>query len=262
MPEFAPITPYPDINALLRDLRTRMQAILGEKLVGVYLYGSLVWGDFDHDVSDVDLLAALTADVDDREFVALQAMHDAIAAQYPAWNDRIETQYFSIEGLRNFREKPFPMCNISPGEPFHRMTAGRDWLMNWYFVLIYGITLYGPPPNTIIPPIGKMEFIARAREDATFWRGYVTNTRDSAQYQAYAILTLCRGWYTVTNGEQVSKRRAAEWAAERLPDWADLIRAALIGRSDPANNRVSYRETQNFVAHMAGLIEQIEQTES
>lgn len=248
-----PPTVQPILDALCEGIRNT----LGDHLIGIYVYGSLVWGDFDPDVSDIDLLAAITADLTDSQFEAIRALHADIAARFPAWDDRIETQYFGIDGLQHFREKASPMCAISPGDPFHRLTAGPDWLMNWYFVRTYGLTLYGPPPENVIPPIGKAEFIRRARLDATFWRGHILNTRDSRQYQSYAVLTLCRGYYTVTHAEQVSKRRAAEWAIERLPAWADLIRAALIGRRDPAQNRVTYPDAERFVHFMADLIESL-----
>ncbi|MEZ0537617.1 nucleotidyltransferase domain-containing protein [Caldicellulosiruptoraceae bacterium PP1] len=50
-------TPYEDINHLLNSLLSRIQNIFGTKFLGFYLYGSLVWGDFDKDISDIDLLA-------------------------------------------------------------------------------------------------------------------------------------------------------------------------------------------------------------
>jgi hypothetical protein len=48
-------TPYTDMNALIEQLLSRIQEVLGEKLVGLYLYGSLVTGDFDHGSSDIDI---------------------------------------------------------------------------------------------------------------------------------------------------------------------------------------------------------------
>lgn len=50
-------TPYEDVNTLLGALLARIRSVLGINLVGVYLYGSLPSGDFDPDVSDIDLLA-------------------------------------------------------------------------------------------------------------------------------------------------------------------------------------------------------------
>jgi hypothetical protein len=68
-------TPCVDINQLLELLLSGMQKILGGKLVGLYLNGSLVIGDFDPNISDIDLVAALSSDIDDKEFEELQKMH-------------------------------------------------------------------------------------------------------------------------------------------------------------------------------------------
>ncbi len=67
-----PATHYPHINELLETLLSQIQAILGEKLVGFYLYGSLVRGDFDYEISDIDLLAATATNVDKNEFHVLK----------------------------------------------------------------------------------------------------------------------------------------------------------------------------------------------
>jgi hypothetical protein len=38
------LTPFPDVDALVDLLLARMEAILGQKLVGLYLSGSLATG--------------------------------------------------------------------------------------------------------------------------------------------------------------------------------------------------------------------------
>jgi len=52
-----------DIKNLLDLLLVEIQKVLGKKLKGLYLYGSLVWGDFDIGVSDIDLLATTSDEV-------------------------------------------------------------------------------------------------------------------------------------------------------------------------------------------------------
>jgi len=52
-------TKYPQVNELISTLSSQMQEILGKKLIGLYLDGSLVMGDFDIDISDIDLTAVL-----------------------------------------------------------------------------------------------------------------------------------------------------------------------------------------------------------
>jgi hypothetical protein len=242
-------TQYPEINRLLDVLLAELQRILRNKLVGFYLYGSLVWGDFDIDISDVDLLAALTSDLTPDESNALKRMHDDIAARFPAWQNRIEVQYFSTHGLKTFKTQVSPMGNISPGEPFHIIKAGRDWLMNWYFVQDHGVTLYGPPPSTLIDSISVVEFVQRARDDAKEWRDRIKKI-ENATGQSYAILTLCRALYTIRHRRHVSKSRAIEWAKKQYPEWATLLQNALIWRKDPTYGGANLADTKRFVNFM------------
>src|SRR3954452_25213147 len=100
-----PTTQFPDIDALLDELRDRHQALLGAKLAGLYLFGSLVWGDFDHDSSDIDLLAALSSAVGERELAALERLHADFIAIHPYWRNRVEVAYVALEALRTFREQ-------------------------------------------------------------------------------------------------------------------------------------------------------------
>ncbi len=251
-----PITLFPDIDELLALLLSKLRNILEDNLVGLYLYGSLVWGDFDYDISDIDLLTATARPINDSEFNTLKQMHDDFALHYERWNGRIEVQYFSLHGLKTFKSQSTKMGNISPGEPFHIIEAGKAWLMNWYFVQDYGVTLFGPSPKTLIDPISKQEFIQAVRDHAKQWRGYVIQSRNNLPYQSYAILTLCRALYTAMNSEQVSKSRAALWAAKQFPEWSTLIENALIWRKDgkAAHAESAYPQTERFVHFMIDQI--------
>jgi predicted nucleotidyltransferase len=251
--------PHPKINALLQLLLAEIQNVLGSKLVGLYLYGSLVWGDFDYEISDIDLLAAVATDVDEQEFDGLKQMHNAFTRNHPEWRDRIEVQYFSCYGLKTFKSQSSPMVNISPGEPIHFIKAGAEWLMNWYFVREYGVTLFGPPPATLIEPISEDEFLQAVKDHARVWREHIVQTMHSRPYQSYAILTMCRALYTSRTGQQVSKRKAALWAQQQLPEWRSLIQKAIEWRADSRNQQIvheaTYPETAAFVHAMIERIE-------
>ena len=245
-----------DIQDLLDPLLVEMRATLGGKLVGVYVYGSLVTGDFDRAVSDLDVFAALESDLSPSDFTALDALHHRWAAAHPEWKDRLEIGYLSRHGLQTFRTEASPMGNISPGEPFHMIEAGHLWLTNWYVVRTYGITLYGPPPEAIIPPISADEFRETVKAHLVGWREWI-NDIERRPSQAYAILTMCRAFYTVRHGAQVSKVKAAAWTADQLPVWANLIHSAVSWRQqwrEPADDAVTLAETRRFVTYMIDLI--------
>lgn len=238
------------VRSLVADLASEVRSALGSDLVGLYVYGSLVTGDFDERVSDVDLLAVTRTSLNDEKFGLLDAMHHQVAARYPDWNDRIEIAYFGADALEAFRAdrgKRAPIAVISPGEPFHVKDAGTDWLLNWYVVRNNGLRLLGPPTPELFGQITTAELHAAVRTQMEEWREWVYSASHPG-FQAYAILTACRGLYTHEHGEIVSKVRSAHWAKGRLPQWADAIDHALelrllgghVGHADQA-------ETARFV---------------
>src|SRR5262245_614060 len=97
-----PPTAYQDITEMMSTLLSQVQAVLGQKLIGVYLFGSLVWGDFDDDVSDIDLLVATASDIDEEEFSALHRMQQQFVGAHKRWDDRIEIAYLSVVALQTF----------------------------------------------------------------------------------------------------------------------------------------------------------------
>ncbi len=253
-------TNYAHVNDFLVDLLARMQSVLGEKLVGLYLYGSLVTSDYDDTVSDIDLLAVVAADVDMATFEALNTMQNGLLAQYPQWQDRLEIAYLSALALKTFKTQNSPIAVISPGEPFNIKEAGIDWLINWYVVREKGVTLFGPPPAVVIESIASTEYVAAVKAHMMAWREWINaDWIGSRPSQAYAILTVCRGLYTIQYGEQPSKIRAAAWAEKELPQWASLIQNAVLWRQAWRENEVDHAatlpETRRFVHFVIDRIE-------
>lgn len=244
------ITGYPKIGGLLVRLLHHMQPVLDEDLVGLYLYGSLVAGGFDPEVSDLDVLAVTSSDIDDQQFEALDDMHNAIAAQNPEWEGRIEVQYIAANALETFKTQRSQIAVISPGEPFHVKEAGIDWLINWYLVHEQGRVLFGPNPQTVIPSITREEFLRAVREQARHWVEWANQPRDQ-RGQSYAILTMCRALVAYQSGEQPSKNQAAWRMQERFPQWSSLIEKALVWRraSDDQleGHEATFSETAEFI---------------
>ena len=251
------LLPQAEINDLLDTLLSQMQTVLGHKLVGVYLYGSLVWGDFDRESSDIDLVVATSSDIDAQEFSNLDTMQLGFVDTYTYWNGRIEIVYVSIATLQTFKSHPSKIAVISPGEPFHFKETDPGWLMNWYIVQEQGRTLFGPAPTTLIDPISQPEFIQTVKQHAAGWGEWIYDSR-ARPSQAYAILTMCRALYTCKHGVQVSKRKAAEWAVQELPEWSAVINNALLWRSmwrdDNVDATATFSETLRFVQFVIAQI--------
>jgi hypothetical protein len=252
-----PVTQDTKIEALLGRLTGEIRRSSNDSLVGLYVYGSLVTGDFDKGRSDIDLLAVVDSDIEDETFDRLDRMHARIVEDHPAWEDRIEVAYVPATALWNFRTRTAQIAVISPGEPFHRKAAGRDYLLNWYTVREVGATLCGPPPDTLIPEISRSEFVEVAREHAEWWKEQVHGMRTPGA-QSYAVLTMCRALYTHTNRRQASKKQAALWARTYLSQWAPLIQQRLDWLSEDhdeeTDDEAGHQETVRFVHDVAGRI--------
>ena len=245
------------VSPLLESIREAIATVTGSSLVGLYLCGSLATGDFDADVSDIDLIAVLADAPSERLATRLRRMHGAFAQANPAWDDRIEVIYISTHGLANCRTATTIIAVISPGEPFHVIEAGRDWILNWHPARDTGMRLIGPPIDSLIPPIPSTEYIEEVRRSLV---GFTNRIADDAApgSQAYAILTMCRGLYAIRSGERLSKREAAWRARQEFPQWADLIDRALAWRQrqrdpDTQDGAASVSATRAFVTEMAEL---------
>src|SRR5947209_8745718 len=93
-------TPYPDLNRLLQLLLQGVRSVLGSRLVGMYLEGSLANSAFDQ-ASDIDFIVVTEQDVTEDLFLELRAMHDDIARFDPRWGFELEDSYVGQQALRH-----------------------------------------------------------------------------------------------------------------------------------------------------------------
>ncbi len=248
----------PHVKTLLQELVAGLRSALGDELAGIYLYGSLTFGDFDPETSDLDLLVAVRSDVDDAGLERLQQLHNAFARRHPDWDDRVDACYLSLDGLRGFKERESPLVVISPGERLHRTRTEQGWTMNWHVVREHGLSLLGAPARSVIAPTSIDDFLAAIRAHLREMPSWSEQWRHPG-FPAYAVVTACRALYAHSERQQASKSQASAWAAERHPDWSDLIADALEWRrrskaESPARAPAPARCVE-FVRLVAGQIE-------
>lgn len=246
---------YPEITFLLRELLEGMRNILKERLIGVYLEGSLANGGFDS-ASDVDFLAVTTEPVDEKTFQALYAMHERLATFPTPWAVELEGSYLPLSFLRDFDPEKRFHPNLERGRQERLKLADHDW--GWWTIhrhILYhrGIVLYGADSRTLYTPPTSEDLKHAMHTVITAWaRGLVENPQkmDSRGYQSYVVLSLCRVLYTLIHGKVVSKSQAMQWALETLePRWHGLIQRAWQGRMSPhgAPDADELNETTAFI---------------
>lgn len=215
------------------------RVILGERLLAMYVDGSLALGDFDPDTSDIDFLIVTDGKMTAETLTALQAMHAGIAASDSRWAIEIEGSYISRHAVRRFdpSHTRFPRIQRGHGEQLRMEEHASDWVTHRYVLREHGIALVGPSPTSLIDPVSpddlRHAMISYMRHD--WWATILTDSTRLHQpgYHQYVILTMCRVLYTLEHGAVVSKPVAACWAASGpAARWQKLIERAQAPSSD------------------------------
>jgi len=223
------VTPYSEINSVLTEWADGLKRLLGEKIVGLYLSGSLAYGDFVRERSDIDLQAVVQNPLTEDELKSVERLHKDVERRCPEWADRIECSYVPLEFMNEVTPpgKPRPWWGFGT---FHaEAPAGNEWIINHYLLSKHGITLAGADFNDLIPLI-DIDSVRRASAKDLF-QEWVPKVHDdvwlsNSHYQSYLILNLCRILHTVIHGEPGSKKVAGEWAKVTYPQWKSLIEEA------------------------------------
>jgi hypothetical protein len=258
----AALTPHNDVNAILGLLGEGISHALGGNLIGLYLTGSLTYGDFDRGSSDIDYLAVAERPLAADERAALRALHSRIASRYPTWAERIEGSYVTREMLDSIEPPPQGRPYVNGGafwDPDPRY--GNEWLINLYALRERGVALLGPDPGEMFPPVAVEDVREASRRDLREeWMPKLADPAffESSHHQAYVTLTICRILHRAQRDDVASKRRAAAWVRERYPEpWiVDLVeRAERWQHGEELGEAGRVRDFIRFAAGQAGLSE-------
>jgi predicted nucleotidyltransferase len=222
-------TPFPELNHVLEQLVKAQKAVLGDNLVAVYLQGSFALGDADEH-SDVDFISVLHRELSTKELADLQQMHAHIHDIETGWAKHLEGSYFPAAHLRSREDKAKELAYLDNGASRLVFSDHCDTAVVRWTTREYGIPLLGPGPKTLIdsvPPEALREEVKGLF--ATWVQPMIDRpeTIDSAWYQAFAVVMICRMLQTLATGRVHSKKASVAWALANLdPRWHPLIERA------------------------------------
>jgi hypothetical protein len=255
----APVRPtgWPEVDRAVGRLLDGVVQAVGDDLVGLYLSGSLGLGDFDPASSDVDVLVATAGPLPGPAVERLRRLHGALHAE-GGWAARLEVVYLPLAALRRF--DPEDAGHYPIGASDRQFALGRQgptWVLDRWVAREHGLVVVGPDPRELIDPIGPDQLRAAVRASlAGHWAlggGDVAWLRPR-NYQAFAVLSMCRDLYALEHGTLVSKPVAAAWASRRLgPPWPAQVERALVWRSDQRIDDEHLPETLALIAHTVAL---------
>jgi hypothetical protein len=192
----------------------RLAAILGRRLVGVYLHGSAVLGGFSRARSDLDLLAVTTTVLTEASHRHIVATLSPQALPCPAVGLELSV-VTRASALAPVPAPPFEL-HLATG-PGVRVVDGRnhpgdpDLLLHFAVCRDHGRRIgAGPPPAAVFAPIPRSWLLLGLERELQWAQQHAT-----AEYQ---VLNACRAWRFAEQGVWCSKLDGGRWARDRVED--------------------------------------------
>lgn len=188
-------------------LLDRFTAELRETLpvVAVWAHGSLALGDFQPGRSDLDLIAVVELPVTAQQRQALKRLHNALAAEFPA-AVKLHCSYV-------------PRADLPDPAARHLTWAHEELLtrpvgpVSRRELHLGNLSLSGPPPTELLPPVTDAELAAFIRADlAGFWLPATTKPVRWLQdiWVDLGSLTVARAAVTLSSGRLITKGEALD----------------------------------------------------
>jgi hypothetical protein len=244
-------TAHPHINALLARFQNSVEIILGNQFTGLYLHGSLAYGDFNLQTSDIDFLVVTDKSLPEITFSALKELHSRLFFSGLAWSQKLEGAYISKADLRRHDPAHAPLPWLGADGHFALERLGSDWIIQRWILREKGIVVAGPPLAGLIDLVSSYELRQAVQLSLQEWWSppFPSPQRfNSGEYQVYAILTMCRSLFVLEHGRVASKPEAACWALKTLAEpWHTMVSQATSWKSGMKFDKLE--ETMGFILY-------------
>lgn len=221
---------------LLNDIKTACVESLGDALAGVYVHGSIAFGCFTWEKSDVDFLVVvhrpLTLDEKVKLMQPLFALNDTAPPKgmemsvvlLSACREFIYPTPYELHYSNAYRER----CRHDLRGHCERLHGtDKDLAAHFTVTRAIGTALYGPPAAEVFAPVPRDSYVDSLLYDAESARTDITDN------PVYVILNLCRVLAYLLDGCVLSKQQGGEWGIARLPDtYHPMLQTALDAYAD------------------------------
>lgn len=243
--------PNPQIPSEIRDyLLAATQSIshvLNEKLLGLYLCGSLVQNDFKTHRSDIDVLGVVSGELDEATRAHLASVLSFETNPVPA--NGLEVVLFSARAARSPRlDFPFEFAlstGVGLGTESEPPGTANDMLIDIIHCREAGFTLAGPPAREVFGPVHQ-SMLLRALVEELQWHMQEVNRNFDEMTIVNAVLNAARSLHAAETGQILSKSEGGRWWLQRYPS-DKLVAEALAARKGERTISLDAVHTSNFV---------------
>ncbi len=205
--------------------------IIGDKLTGIYLHGSMAMNCFNPAKSDIDLLVVIENHINDvqkMEFMKQVVKLNELAPAKGLEISIVKRQYckpfvyptpfelhFSPMHLQWFRDNPENYVENMRGED-------KDLAAHVTIINRYGIVLYGERIDNVFGEVSKKDYAE------SIWFDVESAREEIAEEPMYMILSLCRVLAFLKEDLCLSKQQGGEWGISHMSErYHPLILQAL-----------------------------------
>lgn len=218
-------------QGILDGIVSKSKEIIEEKLVGIYLHGSMAMGCFNSDKSDIDVIMVIEDDISDTQKIMLIRQIVYLNQQAPPKGLEIsivKREYcnpfiYPTPFELHFSPMHLPWFKENPQDYVEKM-KGEDIDLAAHFTIIrnYGVVLWGEKIENIFAPVPKQNYLESICADIE------NATEDILEQPIYITLNLCRVLAFVREGLYLSKEQGGKWGMEHLPlEYHSIIVEAL-----------------------------------
>ena len=216
---------------ILETIKTSYQTILQDKLVGIYIHGSIAFGCFNWEKSDIDFLVVVNEKLNQKEKESL--ISEILDLDIYCPKKGIEMSVILDKVCKPFiYPTPYKLhFSNSYKEGYKTDLAGvcktlsgvdKDLAAHITVINKVGITLCGQGICDVFEPIPKQFYIDSILYD-------IENADEEiTEEPVYFILNLCRVLAYLQDDLVLSKKQGGEWGVKNLPAiYSKLIQNAL-----------------------------------
>jgi len=214
------------LENLLEYYKSKMHDLFTDELLGIYLTGSIAFGEFFEGKSDVDCTVLLNSPLGSiNRLEKVKKIHQEISSRYK--KIILESQYISIDNIGK---------NEADTQPFYSYHDGKISLskhnahaVTWFTLEKHGITVTGISSNDldISTSVNDIKSFVKGNVNS-YWKYWLNMARKPFSQKGLSALTnwgiewcvcgLMRMYFTMIEGDITSKGKAVEYGLMCLPE--------------------------------------------
>ncbi|KXI76303.1 nucleotidyltransferase [Bacillus cereus] len=233
------------------------EIFLDEKIVGVYIYGSIALGAFHAETSDVDFVTVISDPVNEAEKQQLVELHKKLSGS--TLGKRMDGMYIPLADLGKYNDEMNEYVYCADG----KANIGH-WDINavtWWTLKNQGITVSGKEAEDLSFQIRWDDVVNTMKYNVEqYWSGKAKQPYlfFIEEWVESAVVTMGRILYTLDHKTIVSKDRGLQYLLEHsAEEWELLLKEVVRIRQNPKEKRMlsSWRRADMTKRYLLHLIE-------